>query len=144
MPKKKRGIDKKFTVKAPSGMTREQIIKEVVKKINFETYTRMIEDVARRETDRIIWETGTIMVSTTFGVLLGVLTSISAEFFMKERFDFGFLCLVTAFVLIPCLFGVWRHYLLRKSTDKVLEIMSEVVKSFPSEIDLTTEESKQN
>ncbi len=144
MPKRST-VTKRVGIKFHSDMPKEQVTKEVLKKIKeeLEAHKPEIEAMARKEVNKIIWETRAIMVYTAIGVMIGVLTNISAEFFMRQQFCFGFSFLVISLALTLSFFYGWRHYLLGKTPDRILDILSEILVSLPSEIDLTTTQDEE-
>jgi hypothetical protein len=127
-------------------MTKEQINEEIkkimLKKMFSQTSKEKFEDRWRREGDRIIWEMKAILMSTIIGVFLGVLTNISASFFICQQFDFGFLFLTISLILTFSFFYSWRHYLLQKTSDRLFETLSKMIEAFPSEIELSTKQDE--
>lgn len=145
MRKKSREIiEKAFTVKAPSDMTEEQINKELAKKMNLLINKEKLEDKWQREGKRIIWETKAILMSTLIGVFIGVFTNISANFFIYQQFDFGFLFLTISLILTFSFFYSWRHFLLQKGKNRASKEFSKIIDSLPSEFDLSTKQDEED
>jgi hypothetical protein len=60
-----------------------------------------------------------------------------------QKFNFGFLFLTISLILTFSFFYIWRHCLLQKASDRAFEVMSKMIDSLPSEIDLSTKQDEE-